>query len=224
MTRGDAPDKPVVVRPRIEGDREGEILDATVDLLSTVGYDRLTMDAVASAAKASKATLYRRWTSKAQLVVDALTRAKGAPNPDFVDTGSLREDLIALACHKGGLTDDKPVAILASVITALHSDQEFAAEFHERFLKPRIQPTREIFARAQQRGEIPPGVDIDLMTPVLPAVILHRAFIMRLPIDEATAIQIIDEIVVPAATGRPCSSFRKSSSPTTGTTIPTEGQ
>src|SRR4249919_3462855 len=68
-----------LTRPRVEGDRETEILDATLELLATAGYDRLTMDGVAAAAKASKATLYRRWTSKAELVIDAIERAKGAP-------------------------------------------------------------------------------------------------------------------------------------------------
>ena len=58
-------------RPRIEGERESEILDATIAMLLDSGYDRLTMDAVAGRARASKATLYRRWESKASLVVDA---------------------------------------------------------------------------------------------------------------------------------------------------------
>ncbi len=49
-----------VTRPRVEGDREAEILSATLEVLVDVGYDRLTMDAVAARAKASKATLYRR--------------------------------------------------------------------------------------------------------------------------------------------------------------------
>ena len=62
----------VVQRPRIEGDREAEILEATLEVLGDVGYDRLTMDAVALRAKASKATLYRRWNGKVSLVIDAL--------------------------------------------------------------------------------------------------------------------------------------------------------
>ena len=68
-----------VPRPRVAGDREDEILDATLDLLLDVGYDRLTMDAVARRARASKATLYRRWDDKPSLVVDAMVRAKQAP-------------------------------------------------------------------------------------------------------------------------------------------------
>ena len=66
-------------RPRVEGDREQEILDATLDVLAEVGYDRLTMDAVATAARASKATLYRRWNSKVSLIIEALLSQKGPP-------------------------------------------------------------------------------------------------------------------------------------------------
>ncbi|WP_235737098.1 helix-turn-helix domain-containing protein [Nocardioides alcanivorans] len=66
-------------RPRIEGDRQREILAAALDVLVEVGYDRLTMDAVARAARASKATLYRRWTNKPTLVIDALLAVKDVP-------------------------------------------------------------------------------------------------------------------------------------------------
>jgi len=81
-------------RPRVEGDREQEIFDATLQVLEEVGYDRLTMDAVASAARASKATLYRRWNGKVALVIDALISQKG--QPVVPDTGTLRGDLHSL--------------------------------------------------------------------------------------------------------------------------------
>ena len=82
-------------RPRVEGERESQILDAALELLSHVGYDRMTMDAVAAQAKASKATLYRRWSTKSTLVVDALLGSKEALQTPEVDTGSLREDLVS---------------------------------------------------------------------------------------------------------------------------------
>src|SRR3954452_8735043 len=118
---------PSTERPRIEGDREQEILDATLEVLADVGYDRLTMDAVAARAKASKATLYRRWTNKVSLVVEALQHQKG---PNVVpDTGSLRNDLRAVFCGSGGLTDQHTVAQFASVLTAIARDPEFAEAF-----------------------------------------------------------------------------------------------
>jgi AcrR family transcriptional regulator len=195
-------------RPRIEGDRETEILDATLELLASSGYDRLTMDAVAHAAKASKATLYRRWSTKAELVIDALERAKGAPQLHAADTGSLRDDLIAMACTKGGLNDASTVAVMAGTITALHHDQEFADLFHTRFVEPKAAMARIIFERAQERGEISADADLDLLTPLLAAVILHRSFVLRLPIDDETVARVVDSIVIPAATNQPSAQLR----------------
>jgi AcrR family transcriptional regulator len=191
-----------LARPRVAGDREADILDATLSLLATAGYDRLTMDGVASAAKASKATLYRRWTTKAELVIDALQRARGAPQVQEPDTGSFRDDLLAVACDKAGINDERTLAVMASLITALHHDEEFSVAFHERFLGPKIAASRRVYERAQQRGEIRPDADLDLLSHVLAAVILHRFFVLRLPVDDATVIKIIDEIVIPAATNR----------------------
>lgn len=187
-------------RPRVEGDREAEILDAALDLLSSSGYDRLTMDAVATAAKASKATLYRRWDTKAELIVDALMRAKGAPQLEPLDTGTLRGDLIGLACNHGGISDERVLAVMASVMTALQHDVEFADAFHERFLSVKLQQSREIYERAQRRGEIPADANLEILTSTLAAVILHRAFVLRLPVDDETVSRIVDEIVIPAAT------------------------
>jgi AcrR family transcriptional regulator len=195
-----------VSRPRVEGDREAEILDAALAILATSGYDRLTMDAVATAAKASKATLYRRWDTKAELVVDALSRAKGAPQLPPVDTGSLRGDLMAVACNHGGISDERSLAVMSSIITALQHDMEFADAFHERFLSVKLRESREIYERAQRRGEIAPDVDLEILTSTLAAIILHRAFVLRQPVDDETILRIIDEIVIPAATRTTASS------------------
>ena len=74
--------------------RDAAICDATLALLAEVGYDRMSMDAVAARAKASKATIYRRWPGKQELVLDAVrSRAPGMAVPE--DTGSLRGDLLA---------------------------------------------------------------------------------------------------------------------------------
>src|SRR5215467_9323345 len=77
-------------------DRHEAICDAVFELLSEVGYDRMSMDAVAARARASKATIYRAWPNKPDLVCEALAhRLGGTPEPPA--TGSLRGDLIALA-------------------------------------------------------------------------------------------------------------------------------
>lgn len=198
MTAARSSTKPTS-RPRIEGAREAEILDATLHLLASAGYDRLTMDAVASAAHASKATLYRRWSSKAELVVDAIIRAKGAPQVGASDRGNLRDDLIAVSCHSGGLNDQLTLSVMAAVITALHHDAEFRYAFQERFVRPRMEETLLIYRRARARGEIDADIDVELLGTVLPSVILHRAFVLDLPVDDDVIVRIIDEIVLPAA-------------------------
>ena len=193
------PRRACVLRPRVEGEREAEILDAAVALLGQVGYDRLTMDAVAAEAKASKATLYRRWSTKAALVVDAILRSKETLQVPDVDTGTLRGDLIAMACGHGGLSDKRTAQTMAGVITALHHDAEFAAEFRTRVVAPKLAASRVMFERAQARGEIALDLDLDLLAPALAGIVLHRSFVLGLPVDEQTVAQVVDEIILPAA-------------------------
>ena len=184
-------------RPRVEGDREQEIFDATLRVLEEVGYDRLTMDAVAEAARASKATLYRRWNGKVALVIDALQSVKG---PLAVpDTGTLRGDLLATFCGVGGLTDHSAVATFASVLTAISRDAEFAAAFREKFIAPKAAIGRAIFERARERGELRQGLDLDLMAPALAGICLHRMFLMGLPPDQEVIARVVDQIILPAS-------------------------
>jgi AcrR family transcriptional regulator len=188
-------------RPRVEGGREDEILDATVTVVAELGYDRLTMDAVATAAKASKATLYRRWSTKADLVVDAISRAKGCPLPEDVDTGSLRGDLISMSCGDGGFTDEMPMSVIAGLVTALHRDPDLQKAFQERFLAPRLALTHKVYARAVERGEIAPDVDVELLSTTLPAVIVHHAYVLGVPPTDELILRVIDHVILPAARG-----------------------
>src|SRR5689334_21506892 len=168
-------------RPRVEGDREQQILDATITVLAEVGYDKLTMDAVATEAKASKATLYRRWSSKPELVVDAVCSHK--EHPPIPDTGTLRGDLIAAYCGLGGLGDKRSMAVLAAVVTAMSRDEEFAAVYRRDFIGPKQSGMRLVMERARDRGEIRDDVDLDLLAPALPGIVLHRVFLLG---DEGT--------------------------------------
>jgi len=184
------------LRPRVEGDREREILDAALEVLAEVGYDRLTMDAVAQRAKASKATLYRRWNSKATLVVDALASQKSTP--PVPDSGDLRTDLLTAFCGMGGLTDHDTTQTFGAVITALSTDPEFAAEFRTRVLLPKSQLSRTLFQRALDRGEVRDDLDLDLVAPALAGIVLHRLFVMGETPGPTLIEHVIDQIILPA--------------------------
>jgi AcrR family transcriptional regulator len=183
-------------RPRIEGDREQEILDAALEVLAEVGYDRLTMDAVAQRAKASKATLYRRWNSKAKLVVESLARMK--TTPEVPDSGDLRTDLLTAFCGMGGLTDHDTTSTFGAVVTAVTTHPEFAAEFREQVVGPKSLVSRTVFERARDRGQLREGVDLDLVAPALAGIVLHRVFVLGEVPDDALIERAIDQIILPA--------------------------
>ncbi|HEY3530584.1 MAG TPA: TetR/AcrR family transcriptional regulator [Nocardioides sp.] len=183
-------------RPRVEGDREQEILDAALAVLADVGYDRLTMDAVAHQAKASKATLYRRWNSKATLVVEALARSKGIPV--VPDTGGLRSDLLTAFCGLGGLTEHGTTATLGAVMTAVSTDPEFAREFRAQVVEPKARVSRVIFERARDRGELRDDLDLDLVAAALAGIVLHRVFVFGDTPDQSLIERAVDQIILPA--------------------------
>jgi AcrR family transcriptional regulator len=183
-------------RPRIEGDREHQILDAALEVLAEVGYDRLTMDAVAARAKASKATLYRRWTNKVSLVIEALQRTKGPAS--VPDTGSLRGDLQATYCGLGGLVDRDAVATFASVLTAIARDADFAEAFRREVVGPKVAVSRQVWERARDRGELREDVDLDLLEPAVAGIVLHRVFLMGEAPDTDVITRVIDQIILPA--------------------------
>ncbi|RNL65219.1 TetR/AcrR family transcriptional regulator [Nocardioides marmoriginsengisoli] len=194
---------PAASRPRVEGEREDEILDACAELLVELGYDRLTMDAVAKLARASKATLYRRWESKASMVVEALIRAKQSPHIDDHDTGTLRGDLLSTFCGHEGI-NESATKILGSVITALSTDPEFAEQFREKFIAPKVAITHAIYERAQERGEVGPDIDLEMVGPALAGILLHRTFILGVPPDDATIERVVDHVILPAVQHPSC--------------------
>ncbi|WP_372727136.1 TetR/AcrR family transcriptional regulator [Nocardioides sp.] len=195
------PTDPPVTRPRVEGDRELQVLQATLGILSDVGYDRLTLDAVAARARASKATLYRRWNGKVSLVIDALLTMQALS--DVPDTGSLRGDLLASYCGPGGLTDASSVATFACVVTALSSDPEFAEAFRRDVVGPKRATTRAIFEQARVRGELRADLDLDLVASALAGIVLHRSYVLGEVPDTALITRVIDQIILPAALATP---------------------
>ncbi|GAA1923110.1 TetR/AcrR family transcriptional regulator [Nocardioides marmoribigeumensis] len=196
-------------RPRVAGEREDEILEATFGELLQVGYDRLTFDSVAKRAHASKATLYRRWETKSALVVDAILRHKGATDARVPDEGSLRADLLALVAPKAGKAvgpGQRETRAVAAVFTALLTDPEFAAEFRTRFVDQRRRVGEAVIDRARERGEITSDVDGGLLTASLAGIVLHRSFVLGEPVDHSTLEEIVDTIILPAAGCEPVAS------------------
>ena len=187
-----------VSRPRVSGDREQELLEAAIEVLREVGYDRLTFDAVAAAARASKATLYRRWPHKSDLVIDALALFIGCPADQDPDTGSLRGDLIAQACAVGGLDDEAVMQTWSALLPVIHREPEMARGIHERFIAPKLKAARAVFENARSRGELGPDADLDTLVMILPAMSVHETLLSgRRPGPDRIA-DFVDTVVLPA--------------------------
>jgi AcrR family transcriptional regulator len=187
--------------------RDPEILRAALDVLAETGYERMTMDAVAARARTGKGTIYRRWTSKAQLVVDAIASAGHvgvtAQRASLPDTGSLRGDLLALAETGSEKENSQKLHIMAGLISALPHHPDLAAIVQDQLVAPLSALMREFLERAVARGEIAPGRNLDSLALVGPAMVVYRLMIMNKPLDRAFHAVLIDEILLPLATGKP---------------------
>ena len=191
-------DHPAGSRPRVVGERETEILRAAVEVLCDVGYDRLTFDAVAAGARASKATLYRRWPHKRDLVVDAVGLLVGCPAERDPNTGSLRGDLIGQACAAGGLDDAVVSETWAALLPVIHRDTELATALHARFIAPKTDAARAVLRNAQQRGELGPDADLETLLSILPALSIHEAMLSGKRPGPERITQLVDTVVLPA--------------------------
>lgn len=188
-------------RPRDES-RDAVILDATLTVLAEAGYDRLTIDAVAAKAKASKATVYRRWPNKAALVVDAMATLKPPHEPGaepaclFPDTGSLRGDLVAGLKKIGAKLSTDEGKLMAAVMTAQTRDPELAAAMRGGTEHKR-QSCQTVVDRAIARGELTSTKGVNAFVDVVPAMMYNRLLVTGEPFDEAFITQVIDDIALP---------------------------
>jgi AcrR family transcriptional regulator len=181
--------------------RDPEIMDAALDVLAEEGYDGMTIDMVAARAKAGKATVYRRWASKADLVIDSLACIKNS-DIDFgnlPDTGTLRGDMIAMIRPHSLADAEKKMRIMAGLVSMLSRNPELAETAFTKMMEPRVKANRIFFQRAIDRGEVAPTVNIDRLASVSSAMAFHRNLMMRKPVDRAFLLSVIDDVILPAA-------------------------
>jgi AcrR family transcriptional regulator len=181
-------------RPR-DPSRDAAIIDAALELLIRDGYDRLSMEGVAAAAGVGKATVYRRWSSKAELVIDAMATVK--PVLDTIDSGSLDGDVALLMAASCSPPSERLLQIMASICSALPREPELLAAFRSRFTEPRIATISAALARARGRGELGPDVDIDMAASLVPSLMLQRVLMTGQPAGRAYAERVVGSVLLP---------------------------
>ncbi|WP_084210885.1 TetR/AcrR family transcriptional regulator [Pseudonocardia acaciae] len=188
--------------PRRRGDAlTAAIFEATVAELSEGGYAELTMERVAARARASKGSLYRRWGSRAELVVDALqhTRPHDVPAPN---TGSVREDLLAFLRAIAAIHDSTSGEANRGMMVEVVRDPELMRVIRVRFIEPGIANVLEILRRGVVRGTVRPtalthriaGVGLSLLRQYF---LLHGA-----PVPDSVIVEIVDDVMMPLVSVR----------------------
>ncbi len=182
-------------RPR-DPSRDGVIRAAILRLLAEVGYGALTMDAVAAEAGVGKATIYRRWRTKQDLVVDTISdinRAIATPP----DTGSVEGDVRALMDLVVTTVQSPAGSAIRSLLPAMQYQPALVEAFRAGQLAVWRGAFGEIWARAEARGEIRPGLDRTITAEAISALIVQRWLLTGEPLDEAYVDQVFETVVLP---------------------------
>ncbi len=145
-------------RPRSE-EAHRAILEATLELLAEVGFSALTVEGVASRAGVGKATIYRRWPSKLPLVVEAFG---GLPGMEDFDTGDLGEDLKKMLRSYIQAFNASPLSAVLPSLAGERAHNPELAKLFEPVSLARRSPLVRALERAVERGEIEPGIDLEL--------------------------------------------------------------
>lgn len=178
--------------------REVELLKVTLRLLQEHGYDRLSVDEVAAESKASKATIYRRWPSKAELVLAAFIEGMRAqlvrPN-----TGSLREDLLRIGTN--ALADvRRNTPVMRGLLIEIERNPALTKAFRTKFVDERKALIDDALSAAVERGEIDAAAINEELWDLLPGYLVFRSL---LPVRSPTADTVrtlIDDVIMPSLT------------------------
>ncbi|MCX5373228.1 TetR/AcrR family transcriptional regulator [Streptomyces sp. NBC_00015] len=186
-------------RSRITPEREAELYRAVLDLLREVGYDALTMDAVATRTRSSKATLYRQWGGKAELVAKAVRHDKPGASAGGVDTGSLRGDLHTLTMRSDDCEMERNSALMRGLAMAIHGSPDLLKAFKEHLVEPEMAEFRNVLQRAIDRGEVrADNPALDYVPHMMIGAFAARTMLDEQPPTQAFLLSYIDAVVLPA--------------------------
>ncbi|MER5929296.1 TetR/AcrR family transcriptional regulator [Streptomyces sp. NPDC002054] len=177
---------------------EAAIVDAAIEQLCAVGWNALTMEAVASGAQTGKAAVYRRWSSKGELVADAL-RASLPPVVEVPDSGSIRGDLRLLCRRMRDVMHSRSGQALRSV---LHECDAVGVEgFQEIIRTAFLEPSGRVFGalveRGIERGDVRPDATGPLVADVIPAMMMYRTKVCGSEWEDSDIEEFIDRVLVP---------------------------
>ncbi|CAN5636223.1 TetR/AcrR family transcriptional regulator [soil metagenome] len=180
---------------------DAAILRAAIELLADRGYQDLSIAAVAVRAEVGKPAIYRRYASKAQLVIAAIEQLASAPEPELpTDTRAALAVLLAAAARVIGTPGG--LAIMGSLLAQGAHDPELIEVFRDRIVRPRHAVVEALMRRAIGRGEVREDVDLEAVDAMLFGSILARATLGE-PLDTPWAERVVAAVWDAISTDRP---------------------
>lgn len=191
---------PAKIGRKRDANRDADILQATLEVLAEAGYAGMTMDMVAARAQAGKATVYRRWASKPDLVIDAVAHMKrGMVDRDNLpDTGTLRGDLIALIKPQSLADEERRLRIMSSLSAVVTQEPALAGAIDAAVHAPWVEAYEVFFDRAIARGEITAPAHFAELTHIVPSMAAYRVIMQLQPVTREYLINLIDGVLLPA--------------------------
>lgn len=181
------------------------IREAVLAELAAFGYDALSIERVAERARTGKASIYRRWPTKRDLVLDAVDSRLPSWGP-APDTGSTREDLLVLLRRLARYMNSNTGGAVRACMTDVKHHRELTEAVNERLIAPRKRVMRDVLQRGVDRGEVRPDALTDRVMELGPMLVFAQSQAPGSPIRERDLVAIVDEVLVPVlrlATPRP---------------------
>ncbi|MFG2965899.1 TetR/AcrR family transcriptional regulator [Streptomyces sp. NPDC048288] len=189
--------------------RDARIIEAALDLLAQQGYPDLTMDDVAARAGVSKATVYRRWASRQDLVADALETLDftASAGSDAAHSASLRDDLVRTLSDTSGCTDKRGPRLTAVLLATTRSDPDVTFDLRERYVDAQRTAVADCLRRATARGELDATRVEELLDPgrleitAAIALMVHQPLFDQRPLNADDIAGIVDQVLLPLVAG-----------------------
>jgi AcrR family transcriptional regulator len=201
--------EPAIQHRRRGAALEDAILEATYAELSEMGYTAFSVESVAARARTGKASIYRRWPTKQELVMDALcerlpTPAQCGLEQLWDDSMTTEDALRQIARDISGVLKSPAGRAMRAIKCEALGDPELARAMDERFQAPRRAALLGLLRRGVDRGEVRPEAVCPLIADVLPALLTHRVLLQGEQINESDVTDIIEQILIPlvAVSGR----------------------
>ncbi|HEY7355851.1 MAG TPA: TetR/AcrR family transcriptional regulator [Ktedonobacterales bacterium] len=179
-------------RPR-SAQADQRILRAVLEELADVGFEAMSIEAVAARAHVGKTTIYRRWTSKTELVLEAI-KAIHAEAP-VIDTGNFRNDLLAILRSAFQLRATLVEQLVLKAMGEIKSNPEVFQTFMERHVTPRFQAIIQMIERAKARGELRQDVDTALIMGIAAGPYFFQILFSAIAPTPAPSPEMVEQLV-----------------------------